>query len=199
LIPNQTTSQDLTCLVEFADRALAAGVDMVQIRERDLPPRDVFFVTEAIAKSARQKGANVLVNDRADIAACTGSGVHLTTRSLTVDVIREAFSSRMLVGVSTHKIDEAIAAQRDGADFVVFGPVFESVSKRDYGKPVGIEAVRQVATRLTIPVLALGGITASNFWEALEAGASGVAGISMFTKSLDLSALVAKIKSFPVV
>lgn len=167
---------------------------MVQIRERDLPARDVFIVTEAIAESARRKGARVLVNDRADIAASAGSGVHLTTRSLTVEVVRAAFGPDMLVGVSTHTFEEAIAAQQGGADFVVFGPVFETVSKKDYGEPVGLEALHQVATRLTIPVVALGGIKPSNFRKALDAGAAGVAGISMFTEARDLSSLVAAIK-----
>lgn len=194
LLPNQSTSPDLTFLIEFANRAFAAGADMVQIRERDLTPRDLYFVTEAIAKSARKYGVRVLVNDRADIAASAGSGVHLTTRSLPVAVVREAFSPDMLVGVSTHSIEEARAAQLGGADFVVFGPIFETASKKDYGEPVGIEALHRVATDLAIPVLALGGIKPSNFREALEAGASGVAGISIFTEAQDLGTLVASIK-----
>jgi thiamine-phosphate pyrophosphorylase len=173
---------------------MAAGVDMVQIRERDLPARDVLFVAESITASARSAGARVLVNDRADIAASAGAGVHLTIRSLTVEVVRGAFAPDMLVGVSTHTFEEARAAQQGGADFVVFGPVFETASKKDHGEPVGLEALHQVATRLTIPVVALGGINPSNFREALDAGAAGVAGISMFTEAQDLSSLVATIK-----
>ena len=195
MLPNQTTSSDLTFLVEFADRALAAGVDMVQIRERDLPPRDLLFLADALTKSARRYQASVLINDRADIAGCAGCGVHLTTRSLTVDVIRGAVAEQMLVGVSTHTIEEAMAAQHGRADFVVFGPVFETASKREYGEPVGIEALRQAAARLTIPVLALGGIKDDNFRHALEAGAAGVAGISMFTEAKDLRSVVDAIKA----
>ncbi len=195
MLPNQTTSSDLTFLVEFADRALAAGVDMVQIRERDLPPRDLLILADALTKSARRYQASVLINDRADIAGCAGCGVHLTTRSLTVDVIRGAVAEQMLVGVSTHTIEEAMAAQHGRADFVVFGPVFETASKREYGEPVGIEALRQAAARLTIPVLALGGIKDDNFRHALEAGAAGVAGISMFTEAKDLRSVVDAIKA----
>lgn len=195
MLPNQTTNSDLTFLVEFADRALAAGVDMVQIRERDLPPRALLILADALTKSARRYQASVLINDRADIAGCAGCGVHLTTRSLTVDVIRGAIAEQMLVGVSTHTIEEAMAAQHGRADFVVFGPVFETASKREYGEPVGIEALRQAAARLTIPVLALGGIKDDNFRHALEAGAAGVAGISMFTEAKDLRSVVDAIKA----
>lgn len=196
LLPHQSTNPELTFLIEFADRALAAGVDMVQVRERDLPPRDVFSITEAIAKAAREKRACALVNDRVDIAACAGAGVHLTTRSLSVDVVREAFSTNMLVGVSTHTFEEAKAAQQGGADFVVFGPVFSTASKKEYGEPIGVEALRRVAGGLTIPVVALGGINASNFREALDVGAAGVAGISMFAETEDIRTLVATIKRY---
>ena len=175
-----------------------AGADMLQIRERDLPPRDAFHVSKTIAKTAQKTGARVLVNDRADIAECAGCGVHLTTRSLDCEVIRGAFSPGLLVGVSTHTFEEAEAAQRSGADFIVFGPVFETMSKKYYGEPVGIEALHLVATRLTIPVIALGGINESNFRETLDAGASGVAGISMFAQAQNLRELVATIKTHTV-
>lgn len=194
MLPDQATILDLTVLIEFADRAVAAGVDMVQIREPDLSIRDLFSAAETIGESARKAGASALINDRADIAACTASGVHLTTRSLTPEVVRSAFGAEILIGASTHSSEEASAAQRGGADFIVFGPVFETTSKKQYGKPVGLEALRRIATGLTIPVLALGGIKASNFREALDAGAAGVAGISMFTETDDLIRLVATIK-----
>jgi thiamine-phosphate pyrophosphorylase len=196
LLPRQATGPELTFLIEFADRAVAAGVDMVQIRERDLPARDVLFVIESIAESAHSTGARVLVNDRADIAASAGTGVHLTTRSLTVEVVRAGFGPDTLVGVSTHEFDDVRAAEQGGADFVVFGPVFETASKKEYGEPVGVEALHQVAACLSIPVLALGGIKLSNFREVLDAGAAGVAGISMFIEAQDLGGLVATIKGY---
>jgi thiamine-phosphate pyrophosphorylase len=193
MLPGQSNSPDLTPLIKFAHRALIAGADMVQIREPDLPARDILDVIQSLTGPAQHHAA-ILVNDRADIAACTESGVHLTTRSLPVDVIRAGFSSEMLVGVSTHTLEEALAAQLGGADFVVYGPVFETASKKQYGEPVGIESLRAVTTGLTIPVIALGGISASNFRQVLAAGASGVAGISMFIEAPDLENLVADIK-----
>lgn len=173
---------------------------MVQIRERDLSARDLCCLTEAVTERLRGSGARVMVNDRADIAACTGAGVHLTTRSLTAEVVRAAFGPDILLGVSTHNQEEAEAAERGGADFIVFGPVFETASKAEYGDPVGLAALHRVATQLSIPVIALGGVTLSNFREALNAGAAGVAGISMFVdafvESQDLGGLVSTIKDW---
>ena len=169
---------------------------MIQIRERDLPTRELYSLAEAVVSEARARSVRVLVNDRADVAACASAGVHLTTRSLPARVVREVFGSEMALGVSTHNIEEAMAAEQGGADFVVFGPVFETESKRAFGPPVGIEALRRVSGRLSIPVIALGGIKAGNFHLALEAGASGVAAISLFAGSEDVARLVKKIKDF---
>jgi thiamine-phosphate pyrophosphorylase len=197
-VPHQERVPDLTFLIEFANRALAAGVDMVQIREPGLSTRDILSVSETVGELARKTGAWVLVNDRADIAASSAAGVHLTTRSLTAEVVRRGFGPDMLVGVSTHSLEEAEAAEGGGANFIVFGPVFETASKKQYGEPVGLESLRRVARRLSIPVLALGGIKPSNIRESLEAGAAGVAGISMFTEAHNLSRLVATIKGWVV-
>ncbi len=181
-----TEKTGLASLLDFIERALRAGVNMVQIRERDLSARRLFSLTEAVVKIARNYNTRVLVNDRADIAATTGAGVHLTTRSIKPDVVRSVFGSEMLIGVSTHSLEEAVAAEKGGADFIVFGPVFETESKKIYGPPVGLEALAEVTARLSIPVLALGGIKLSNFREALESGAAGIAAISLFTGASDL-------------
>ena len=183
-LSRQARIPELTFLIEFAERAVAAGVDIVQIREPDLSARDLLFLADAIRKLACKSGAGVLINDRADIAACAAAGVHLTTRSLTAEVVRKAFGPDLMIGVSTHSFEEAKAAERGGADFIVFGPVFETASKKQYGEPVGLEALRTVATDLSIPVLALGGITPANFCEALEAGAKGVAAYRCSPKRL---------------
>jgi thiamine-phosphate pyrophosphorylase len=167
---------------------------MIQIRERDLTARELFSVAAAAVESARASGARVLVNDRADVARCAGAGVHLTTHSLEAGVVRQAFGGEMLVGASTHSLEEALAAESGGADFVVFGPVFETKSKLAYGPPVGLDALGEVAKRLKIPVLALGGIKLLNFRQALDRGAAGIAGISLFSEAADLKEVVRAIK-----
>jgi len=188
------TSPDPTCLIEFAKRASIAGVDLIQIRERDLHAGLVLQITDEITKSVQPRGTRVLVNDRADIAASAGCGVHLTTLSLDAGVVRAAFGSQILVGVSTHSLEEAQKAEQQNADLIVFGPVFDTESKRQFGPPVGIESLRTVASSVAIPVLALGGINLTNMRATLDAGAAGVAGISMFARAEDLGELVAAIK-----
>ena len=170
-------------------------VDMIQLRERDLAARTLLAIADAIAPQAKQAGAALLINDRADVAACAGAGVHLTTRSMKADAVRRAFGEGMLVGASTHNLNEARAAADEGADFIVFGPVFETESKKMYGPPVGLTALREAAEQLPIPVIALGGIKPDNFQDALRAGAAGVAAISMFVEADDLPALIRRIKS----
>ncbi len=167
----------------------------MQLRERDLQGGELLSLTERIAAIARGRNLRVLVNDRADIAAaCPGVGVHLTTRSMRVAVVRKTFGDDLLIGASTHSLAEAREAEEGGANFIVFGPVFETASKKIYGAPVGLEALREVADRLRIPVLALGGVKLSNFKDAVAAGAKGVAAISLFTDAEDLSSLARAIK-----
>jgi len=191
LLRGPASTPDLTALIDFIECAIAAGIDMIQIRERDLPARELCSVIGSAAEHA-----GILVNDRADVAASSAAGVHLTTRSMPVEVVRAAFGSEILIGASTHTIDEVETAEAGGADFVVFGPVFETASKREYGAPVGLDALERVAARSTIPVLALGGVNVSNYKRALDAGAAGVAGISMFIEAMDLAALVAEVKAY---
>jgi thiamine-phosphate pyrophosphorylase len=196
-LPREENQSELAALCDFVGAAVAAGVDMIQVRERDLSARELFEIAELLSGLARRHDAGVLVNDRADVAACAGAGVHLTTRSMAPEVIRKAFGQDMLIGASTHSMEEAVAAESGGADFVVFGPVFETRSKKIYGPPVGLELLGDVARRLRIPVLALGGIDMTNFRLALERGAAGVAAISLFAKAADLRAVVEQVKNIP--
>src|SRR6185369_13182945 len=162
-LPRQSRRPEPQALIDSLRAAIAAGVDLIQLRERDLPARALLAIADAIAPQAEQAGASILINDRADVAACAGAGVHLTTRSMKAEAVRRAFGERMLIGASTHNLDEARAAASEGADFIVFGPVFETESKKFYGPPVGLAALRAVVGQLTIPVIALGGIKPDNF------------------------------------
>ena len=132
--------------------------------------------------------AKIIVNDRLDVAIASGAaGVHLGRESAPakevvrwVKRMRGGRAAGFLVGVSCHSVVEAREAERDGADYMHFGPVFETPSKRKFGKPQGVEKLREVCRAVRIPVLAVGGIDEGKIEECLKAGATGMAGIRMF-------------------
>jgi thiamine-phosphate pyrophosphorylase len=161
--------------------AVDAEVPLFQIREKLLSARVLFELVARAAEITHGSKTRLLVNDRSDIARAAGAdGVHLTAQSLPVAVVRKTCGAEFLIGVSTHSLVEAQAARDAGADFVVFGPVFETESKRAYGAPQGPEKLREVTRALgEFPVVAIGGITLENFSECFEAGARGVAAIRM--------------------
>lgn len=189
-------SEDFQNVLALVRAATRAHIPLVQLREKNLPARMLYELAARCAAITRGMETRLLVNDRADIARSAGAdGCHLTTRSLEASVIRRAFGADFLIGVSTHNLAEAQKALDGGADFAVFGPVFETASKRVYGAPVGTERLREAAQHLSpFPLLALGGITLDNTREALEAGASGVAAIRLFSESVDLDATVRAIR-----
>jgi thiamine-phosphate pyrophosphorylase len=139
----------------------------------------------------------LIVNDRSDIARAAGAdGVHLTTHSLPAQVVRNTCGAEFVIGVSTHSIDEARAACVAGADFIVFGPVFETESKRGYGEPQGLDKLAEVTRELgEFPVVAIGGITLENVDECFQAGASGVAAIRLLSDPDKMSSIVRLIRS----
>ncbi len=158
--------------------AVDAGVSAIQLRERVLNARLLTALTESVVALARGSDTKVFVNDRADIAAAAAAdGVHLRTNSMSCAVVRRTFPS-LLIGISTHAESEVRDAMQQGADFVVFGPVFESPGK---GEPVGLAELARVAEAVRpFPVLALGGVDIENYRGALLAGAAGFAAIRMF-------------------
>jgi thiamine-phosphate pyrophosphorylase len=179
-------------LLVLVQAAVSARVDLLQIREKNLSARTLYELTTRAAAITRGSRTRLLVNDRADIArAARADGVHLTTRSLEARTVRRAFGDCLLIGVSTHSLQEARAALTGGADFAVFGPVFETASKRAYGPAVGLEKLREAARSVSpFPLLALGGITLENAAAAINAGASGVAAIRLFNDPHKLEATV---------
>ena len=189
--------QEFKDIIEQVSTAVVAGIDLIQLREKRLPARVLFELTRQSAALTRDTATRLLVNDRADIAAGAGAdGVHLTGQSIDASNIRRTFGDNFVIGVSTHSFEEARAAKQVGANFAVFGPVFDTASKRHYGTPIGVKELSHVTRKLgEFPVLALGGLTIDNFDLCLNAGASGVAGISLFGKSHELKQIVARIKS----
>lgn len=194
----ETTRETTPESAEFA-RALAlvaaaaeAGVSLIQLREKSLTARTLYELAARSASLARGSASRVLVNDRADIArAALCDGVHLTAESLHPSIVRRAFGPHFLVGVSTHSRDEARSARDAGADFALLGPVFDTPSKRAYGRPLGPEAFAAAARDLApFPLVAVGGIGRENLPLVFAAGASGVAAIRMFSDPAGLAEAV---------
>jgi len=190
--------RDSVLLLDTIARAAAAGVDAIQIREKDLSGRALFELTQAAL--ARASHSKILVNDRLDVALAAGaSGVHLGGESVGVsEVARLRAAGRVpsdfSIGRSCHSLADALDAQRDGADYVFFGPVFATPSKAQFGPPQGIEALAAVCRDARIPVVAIGGITLDSAASCIAAGAAGVAAIRLFQETDNLQAVMRALK-----
>ena len=166
-------------------RAIADGpVDAVQIREKDLSDQKLFELV-AHAREILPSRVALLVNRRVDVALAAGAdGVHLTSDALPARELRRRFGADLLIGVSTHHVEEVERAREAGADYAVFGPVWATPSKSAFGPPHGLAELSR-ATAIEIPVLALGGVTISRAPEAAAAGAAGIAAIRLFSRPDD--------------
>jgi len=180
-------------LLEVVRGALAGGARLVQLREKDLDGGPLLEFAEALLVEARRSGARLLVNDRLDVAlAADADGVVLPANSFPTDVARRLLGRSKLIGRSTHSVAEVERAAADGCDFALFGPVFETPSKLAHGAPQGVERLREAA-RITIPLYAVGGVTAGNAAAVVAAGAHGVAVIREVMSAVNPREAVARL------
>jgi thiamine-phosphate pyrophosphorylase len=177
-------------LVHCVIRAIHDGVQRIQVREKDLCARELCLLVRRIVALAHPHGTQVLVNSRLDVALAAGAdGVHLAGNAVAPKILRTIVPPAFLIGVSTHTLADLCAAQAEGADFAVFGPVFPVLSKPGYDSHAGLAGLREAVNAVTMPVIALGGITPQNAAGCILAGAAGIAGISMFQNAPAISAI----------
>jgi thiamine-phosphate pyrophosphorylase len=196
LVTDRTASGDRT-LLDAVRAALAGGVGAVQLREPGLATRELLALAEAVRVATAQAGAALLINDRVDVAlACGADGVHLPAHGMTVREARGLLGPAAVIGVSTHAPGEVAAAASAGADFAVFGPLFDTPSKRAYGAPLGLQAL--AAARAAVPQLPLfgiGGIDATNAAAVRRHGADGIAVIRAVLAAADPTAAARALRS----
>jgi thiamine-phosphate pyrophosphorylase len=157
------------------------AIDRLQIREKSLSARELLAFTQRVVSIAKPSGIEVLVNERADIALAAGAdGVHLTSLGLSPSTLRRLGIRR--IGVSCHNQQELARAQEEDVDFAVLSPVFSPLSKQTEYPPLGLQEFGRLARTVKIPVLALGGVTLDHTQDCLDAGAAGIAGITLFQR-----------------
>jgi thiamine-phosphate pyrophosphorylase len=179
LITDRKLFSSMDSFMVAVKEALAAGVRVVQLREKDLPTRELLEMAYKFREMTESCKAKLFISDRLDIALSVGAdGVHLGQSGIPVRAVRNVVRDTLMIGCSTHSVDEAVEADNAGADFITFGPLFETPSKLKYGEPLGLEALREVSKKTNLPIFGIGGIKSNSIDDVLKAGASGIALIS---------------------
>jgi len=165
-------------LQKITARAITAGIGIIQLREKNMTKKELYKEAAALRALTLNSGVTFIINDCVDIAlAVDADGVHLGQEDLPVAEARKVLGKNKIIGISTHSLKQALDAERAGADYIGFGPIFRTATK-NAGKPKGSKSLIEIKKHIKIPVVAIGGITIKNVSEVLENGADAVAVIS---------------------
>jgi len=190
LDPEQTNGR---AIEEVLRELLRAGVKMLQLRAKSLAAKDFLALAKLVRSETESHNCRLIVNDRADIAmACNADGVHLGQEDLPLEVGRRLLGNK-IIGISTHDIKQARQAQRGGADYIGFGPIFGTQTKDTGYAARGTDMLKEIRAAVSIPIVAIGGITEHNVSQVWQAGADSAAIISDILRSKDITAKIAGI------
>ena len=180
--------------VDAARAVITGGGRLIQLRMKDRPSAETLAVAEALRTITSSAGAKLIINDRVDMALVAGAdGVHLGADDLPVEVARRILGPHILIGRSTHSLEEAVAAVSAGADYIGFGPMFSTTTKVLAYAPQGLERLRRIRALVGIPIVAIGGITQETAPAVLAAGADAVAMIGEIGRASDIEATVRRL------
>ncbi|WP_172844437.1 thiamine phosphate synthase [Tumebacillus algifaecis] len=175
--------------------AIHGGADCIQLREKEYTGRQLLEAGLLLRRITKEMGATLIVNDRIDVArAVDADGVHLGQSDLPIQVAREMLAVGKIVGISTHNVAEAVAAERSGADYIGFGPIKQTATKQDTEPVVGAAGLQEVRRHVSLPIVAIGGIKAEDVAEIIRNGANGVAVVSAVIGSDDVQAAAQNIR-----
>lgn len=172
--------------LDVAEAAVAGGAQVIQLREKN-ETSDILEMARRLRELTRRAGIKFIVNDRVDVAlAAEADGVHLGQEDASFSAARRVLGNQRIIGISATSIEEAVEAERQGADYLGVGPIFPTPSKSDAAEPMGCDLLAEIRRRVKIPLVAVGGITADNLEEVLSAGADSVAVISAVAMAPDM-------------
>ncbi|MDO9324547.1 MAG: thiamine phosphate synthase [Methanoregula sp.] len=181
---------------EIARRAIAGGADVIQLRDKSCSGSELVRVGRILRGITRESSTCFIVNDRLDVAlACGADGVHLGQGDMRTDVARQIAPPGFIIGVSVSTVKEAVLAEREGADYVALSPTFSTGTKSDAGPGHGLEQLRDIRKNVSVPVIAIGGITSENICKVFACGADGAAIISAVVGATDITAAARDLKN----
>ena len=176
------TDRSLSCgrsTIEVVAEAVTGGVSCVQLREKKLPIREMIAEARRLVALLRPLNIPLIINDRVDVALAAGAdGVHLGQSDMPIGDARKILGSGRVIGISAESVEDAVVAERQGADYIGISPVFGTLTKTDIAEPLGLAGVREIRKRVAVPLVGIGGISTANAADVMMAGADGVAVVS---------------------
>lgn len=182
--------------LEVAEAALAGGATVIQFRDKEMEDSEAIEVCRKIYELTKKKGIPFIVNDRVEVARIVqADGVHLGQEDQSLDFARKILNQNQIIGISVETVEQAIKAEKEGADYLGVGPIYPTATKLDAGRALGVTRLKEIKEAVNIPVIAIGGIDEDNLEEVLRAGADGIAVISAVVGAPDITQACRKLKS----